>query len=146
MRRDESSRLQYLHLLRHMLFDQLIRIYSGYLIKLRDKKVYSARYHSRLFYYLGGYNEFQYFSRKINYSFSVHGFLLLLSLIVYGNGVSALTEIADKEFFVIALAEPQSGDLSCLDYIVEKLLVSVDPGFVFNIRHKNDVARHNITP
>ena len=65
---------------------------------------------------------------------------------IYGDGVSALFEISDEKTLVVALAEPQCRYLACLGYLLEQLFVAVDPGFIFDVGHKNNIACHLITP
>ncbi len=75
MRRNYSPVLLCLHF-RHVIFHELIRVYSRDFVVPRDEAVNYFRCFCCLTYNLGGYNEFQYFSRKIYDSFSVHDFLL----------------------------------------------------------------------
>ena len=65
---------------------------------------------------------------------------------IYCDGVSALFEISDEETLVVALGQPKGRYLACLGYLLEQLLVAVDPGFIFDVGHKNYVACHLITP
>ena len=65
---------------------------------------------------------------------------------IYSDGVSALFEISDEKTLVVALAEPQGRYLTRLGDIFEQFLVAVDPGFIFDVGHKNYIACHLITP
>ncbi len=70
---------------------------------------------------------------------------MIFSLIVDRYGISALAEVTDKELFIVSLIEPERGDLTRFHYVLQKLFISVNPGFIFDIRHKNNIARHKIT-
>ena len=62
--------------------------------------------------------------------------------LIYSDSVSALFEISDEKIFVVALREPQGRYLAGLGYIFKKLLVAVDPGFIFDVGHKNNITCH----